>query len=287
MFSLHLLGHIFNQMTIHSSLLSTLNVIPVPNFEATKKKYLYWIFSLALLMACLEFGQDYISSVLNENYFSVVQSLSYKLFWFLFVPFLFFLISWFDRTKSHFSKGIYVTYSALLISLVTLVHLLLFSLFLYTISYLIYQEPWPLYNLMTEKLSTRLYIGLSIYMVFSIVYYRTNRKKEKSPSKSIPVKNGRKTTLVKVDDVHWISSDGAYLSIKTADREHVILGSLKNIILDLPDNFKRIHRSTIVNIDNIRQLKSRGNGDYDIIMKCGKTLRMSRNYTKPLKGRLL
>ena len=61
------------------------------------------------------------------------------------------------------------------------------------------------------------------------------------------------------------------------------MDSLKRIINDLPENFKRIHRSTIVIADYIKESNSRGNGDYNVIMKCDRILRLSRNYAKPLK----
>lgn len=93
--------------------------------------------------------------------------------------------------------------------------------------------------------------------------------------------------MVDIADIKWIGSDGAYLDIYTTSQKHVVLDSLKNVIKTLPDNFKRIHRSTIVNIDHIKKLQSRGNGDYDVIMKCGKTLRLSRNYAPSLRGLLL
>lgn len=258
-----------------------------------KKKYLHWLFSLAFLIAFLEFSQDYISSVLNENYFSLIQSLSYKLFWFVSIPLSFLLMYWFDKAKPYFSNGLYFASSVFIISLITLAHLLIFSLLLHIISYLAYTEPWSLNYLLTEKLSTRLYIGFSFYIIFSVIYSRLERRdeanlqKEKSPLKKILVKNGQKTTLVDVNKISWIRSDGPYLMINTAEKEHVILDRLKNIIIDLPDNFKRIHKSTIVNIDYIKNLKSRGNGDYDVVMKGGDILRLSRNYTKPLRGFLL
>lgn len=103
----------------------------------------------------------------------------------------------------------------------------------------------------------------------------------------IKIKNGHNTLLVEVDKISWISSDGAYLNIHTANKKYVILDSLKNIITTLPENFKRIHRSTIVNIDHVEGLTSRGNGDYDMRLDSGKELRLSRNYVKPLKGLLL
>ncbi len=269
------------------------NFFPVLKYQVKVKKYFYGVIFVAFLMAFLELGQDYISSVLNDNYFSPVHSLSYKLFWFFFIPFSFFLVYWFDNVRSYFYEGIYFISSAFIILLVALAHLIIFSLLLYTISYVVYEEPWPLYYLLTEKLSTRLYIGLSYYIIFSVIYYRlknreeANPTKDKSPLKSISVKNGQSTKLVDVDEIRWINSDGHYLEINTVQKKYIILDSLKNIITDLPENFKRIHRSTIVNIDYIKELKSRGNGDYNVVMKCGGIIRLSRNFTKSLRGLLL
>ncbi len=259
----------------------------------SSKKYFYGIIFWAFLMAFLEFGQDYISFVLNESYFSLVRSLSYKLFWFIFIPFLFLLIYLFKKVESNFSKNTYYIYIACIVLVIALAHLILFSLILFAISYFIYSEPWPLYILLTEKLSTRLYIGLSCYIIFSVIYFRLKNQEEsnlanaKSPPKNISVKNGRNTTLVDVDEIKWISSDGHYLEIKSTTKKYVILDSLKNIITELPENFKRIHRSTIVNIDYIKELKSRGNGDYNIVMKCGTIIRLSRNYAKPFRDLFL
>ena len=264
-------------------------VFPDFNIEYHLRINLYRLFFFSVLMACLEFGQDYISATLNDTYFSTVQSLSYKLFWLLFVPFSIGLIYWFKKVQGYLSKKLYVALSVFLIMLVTLTHLVLFSIMLYSIS----DISGSLYFLLTEKLSTRLYIALSVYGIFSMYYYRYNqRENERSlqrpnPLKSIAVKNGTNTILVAINTINWISSDGAYLSIHTDNKEHVIIDSLKNIITLLPENFKRIHRSTIVNIDQIKKLKSRGNGDYDITMEEGTVLRLSRNYTEPLRGRLL
>lgn len=268
--------------------------LPKLNLEDGKTKYIYWLFYLGLLMAFLEFGQDYISSILNENYFSVVQSLSYKLFWLLFPFFSIGLIAWLNRAETYSSKVLYVALSTIIIALITFTHLFVFSILLFGISSMLNEEPSSLFYLITVKLSTRLYIGLSIYIIFSaFYYYRSKQKndgshvKEQNQSKTITVKNGRTSTLVEVTKINWISSDGHYLSVHTDSKKHVILNSLKNIITNLPENFKRIHRSTIVNTDRVRKLKSRGNGDYDVIMDDGTILRLSRNYTEPLRGLLL
>lgn len=245
-------------------------------------------------MAFLEFGQDYISSVLNDNYFSLGQSLSYKLFWLLFPLFSIGLVAWYHKKESYSSKVLQAVLGTLIILLITFAHLLVFSFLLFGISNMFYEESVSVYFLITEKLSTRLYIGLSIYIIFSALYYYQskqlsveNHEKEQNQIKNITVKNGRTTTLVDVNTINWIGSDGHYLSVHTENKEYVILDSLKNIITSLPENFKRIHRSTIVNTNRVKKLKSRGNGDYDVIMNDGTILRLSRNYTEPLRDLLL
>lgn len=264
--------------------------------EPVNLKYFYWFCAFFLVMALLEFSQDYISAILNENTFRVIDSLSYKLFWPLFIPFSMILVYLLAKARKRFSDITYYAFHALLIPIVALTHLLVFSLLLSAISHFVYQNPWPLDFLITEKLSTRLYLGVSGYIFVAGILFLANRKKIREQSESlerrnhlkkISVKNGRKSILVDTDDIKWISSDGPYLTIHTENKKHVVLNSLKNIITNLPANFKRIHRSTIVNVNRINELKSRGNGDYDVVMDNNFELRLSRNYTNPLKGLLL
>ncbi len=256
------------------------------------KKYLCWLCAFTALIAFLELGQDYISSVLNENYFHPAESLSYKFFWLLFIPFSITQLYLLEKTGKRFSDTAYFAFNTFFIPIITLVHLLIFSLFLFGVSELIHENPWSLPFLIAEKLSTRLYIGLAIYIAFPAIYFLLNswdpeNENHQTYSSTIPVKNGQNTALIDVGNIKWICSDGPYLYIHTSDKKHVVLDSLKNIITTLPGNFKRIHRSTIVNIDIIKKLKSRGNGDYDVILDDDQKLRLSRNYTKPLKGTLL
>lgn len=257
--------------------------------SGVKTRSLYWLCAFAVLMAFLELGQDYISSVLNENYFHPAESISYKFFWLLFIPFSVMQLYLLQKIGKKFSRTAYFALNTLLIPVITLAHLLIFSLFLFGVSGLIHENPWTLPFLIAEKLSTRLYIGLAFYIAFPAVYFLLNKrepenKNHQTYSSTIQVKNGQNTALVDVGNIKWIRSDGPYLYIHTPDKKHVVLDSLKNIITTLPDNFKRIHRSTIVNIDIIRKLKSRGNGDYDVILDDDQKIRLSRNYTKPLKG---
>ncbi|MDX1641574.1 MAG: LytTR family DNA-binding domain-containing protein [Balneolaceae bacterium] len=249
---------------------------------------LFWI-----AIAGFDLGQDYISSAINENHFSLAESLSYKMFWLLFIPLSLAEITSLSNFQPDYSSIRNYLFTAILVTVFTLVHLLIFSLILYGISFLIHNNPWSLSFLISEKLSTRLATGSFIYLGIAVIHYLVSRnqftQKIEAPEHldKIPIKNGQKTHLIHPDQIKWISSDGAYLYIHTAEKKHVVLDSLKNIITTLPDNFKRIHRSTIVNIDTIKKLKSRGNGDYDVVLDSNHELRLSRNYTKPLRGLIL
>lgn len=264
----------------------------IQNRNINKSKF-YLSCAFWFLIALLQFIQDYISHLLNRHQFVIWESLSYKSFWLLFIPFTFLLEYLLKKSKTT-RKAVEFVISGLMAVVISLFHLLAFAFLLYVLSKLIHQNNfWSLSSLITEKLSNYLYIALSIYLALSafFILFKFKKSKEKEDrinvENTLRIKNGKNLIIVDISDIKWIGSDGAYLDIYTSNQKHVVLDSLKNIINQLPENFKRIHKSTIVNINSIKKLKSRGNGDYDIILKDMRVLRLSRNYTKPLKGNLL
>ncbi len=262
-------------------------------FSAAHKKYFIGFCVFWLFIAFLEFGQDYISSVLQNSTFRVGESLSYKLFWPLFIPFFMVLDYGIAKAGEWTSGFYYIVLLGVQIVMVTFIHLVVFSVILFGVSILIHDNPMTLLYILFEKLSTRLYIALAVYTALSVLTVfmkrrRDNEQKETAVQpQTITVKNGRSSLVVDVNDIKWISSDGAYLDIFTDSQKHVVLDSLKNIIQTLPDHFKRIHKSTIVNTHRIEELQSRGNGDYDVILDDENQVRLSRNYADALRGNLL
>jgi len=260
------------------------------NNSKRQKFYLFCVFWV--IIAFLQLLQDYISSLLNRSQFVVWESLAYKIFWLLFIPLSLVLVSGLKNNKI-LNKPLYFGFEGLKVVLISLFHLFVFSAILYGLSKLIHEGGfWSFSSLISEKLSNYLYIALSIYSLMVAIYlWFTQREAKKTPKQSLNtfvVKNGRKSTILKVNNIKWISSDGPYLLLYTInDKKHIVSGSLKNIITTLPQNFKRIHRSTIVNINEVKAVKSRLNGDYDVTMNDENILRLSRNYTRPLKGTLL
>ena len=88
------------------------------------------------------------------------------------------------------------------------------------------------------------------------------------------------TSLVAVDDVIYFQADQKYTSVVTADREYVVRRSIKELEQQLdPKQFWRIHRGTIVRVDQIVKAKRDLRGRYSISLRSRpETLRSSASY---------
>lgn len=98
------------------------------------------------------------------------------------------------------------------------------------------------------------------------------------------VKTSKKMFFVNVEDIDWIESSGNYAKIVTSEDNHLIRSTLKYLEERLdPQKFVRVHKSTIVNLNRVKELKQWFTGDYEILLKNGEKLKMSRNYREVLK----
>ncbi len=101
--------------------------------------------------------------------------------------------------------------------------------------------------------------------------------------KRIPVKSSRGMNLVLTEEIDWIGSSGHYLELHVGRETHLIREKLSHLETRLdPQEFMRIHRSTIVNLDRIKSLHPLFNGDQIVILKNGVKLNLSRTYYEKL-----
>jgi len=111
------------------------------------------------------------------------------------------------------------------------------------------------------------------------------------PGASLPtrlaVKNGQRVSFVNIRDIDWIEAEGNYVRIHIGKESHLLRDAISNMESRLdPGKFLRIHRSTIVNIDRIRELHSWFHGEYHVILQNGKELLLTRSYRDNLRGLL-
>lgn len=106
---------------------------------------------------------------------------------------------------------------------------------------------------------------------------------QKYPEK-IAIKDRGETTLVPSIEIAWIEAAGDYMCIHANDQVHVLRSTMKDLESKLnPQNFQRIHRSTIVNLEKIEKVCSHINGEYYLVLEGGSRLKMSRSYRDKIK----
>jgi two-component system, LytTR family, response regulator len=99
----------------------------------------------------------------------------------------------------------------------------------------------------------------------------------------LTVKDGERFVLLRVGEIDWIEAAANYLRIHAAGRVYTLRGTMAAVTERLdPRQFARIHRSTIVNIDRVREIRPEWHGDYDVVLQNGKVLRLSRSYRSAL-----
>jgi len=98
------------------------------------------------------------------------------------------------------------------------------------------------------------------------------------------VRSGGRIFFLRVDEINWIEAADNYVRIHEGRESHMIRETLQALEGRLdPAKFARIHRSTLVNVDRIRELKPMFHGDYLVTLLDGTELTLSRNYHQNLK----
>ena len=103
----------------------------------------------------------------------------------------------------------------------------------------------------------------------------------------IPVEMRGKVRVVPAKEIEFIVASGPYAELYSGDRKYVIRESMQNLEDRLdPDLFIRTHRSVIVRLDLIETLHKGAGGDYEVQLKSGRRLRVSRSRLEALEKKL-
>ncbi len=95
----------------------------------------------------------------------------------------------------------------------------------------------------------------------------------------ILVKQDGRMFFVKTNEIDWIEADRNYVRLHVGKVSHTIRERISHLEETLdPRLFARIHRSTIVNLNRVREMQQWFSGDYVVILEDGTRLRLSRHY---------
>ncbi|KPF78194.1 chemotaxis protein CheY [alpha proteobacterium AAP81b] len=97
--------------------------------------------------------------------------------------------------------------------------------------------------------------------------------------KILNIKDRGQIFRVDVNDIERIDAAGDYMCIYTADQTLILRETMKDLEKRLdPRKFQRIHRSTIVNLDNIKSVKPHTNGECFLVLQSNTQVKVSRSY---------
>ena len=95
----------------------------------------------------------------------------------------------------------------------------------------------------------------------------------------LSIRKDERILLLRVEDIQWIEAQGNYAQLKFKDASHLLRETMDSLESQLdPKTFVRVHRSTIVNVNQIKELQVWAPGEYRILMRGGKTFTLSRSY---------
>jgi two-component system LytT family response regulator len=107
-------------------------------------------------------------------------------------------------------------------------------------------------------------------------------KKKEVPK--LAIKDGGTTTWVPQNEIDWIDAAGDYMCVHAGGQTHIMRMTMKKLedALD-PDYLQRIHRSTIVNIHRVTEMRAHINGEYFLTLSGDNIVKLSRTYKEKLK----
>ena len=93
--------------------------------------------------------------------------------------------------------------------------------------------------------------------------------------------------LVDVEAIDWIQAADNYVTVHASGREYLLRETLATLERQLdPDRFVRIHRSTIASLDRIAELQPSSHGDFDVRLRDGTRLTLSRSWREHVERTL-
>ncbi|HEX4050654.1 MAG TPA: LytTR family DNA-binding domain-containing protein [Steroidobacteraceae bacterium] len=102
---------------------------------------------------------------------------------------------------------------------------------------------------------------------------------QQPPCDRLLVPDGERLQLIDAASIEWLGADDNYVRVHTATRRYILRRTLQDLIAQLGEQrFVRVHKSAAVNLDSIMSLTPLFKGDYDVQLRSGHTLRLSRRY---------
>lgn len=253
-------------------------------------------FVLTLLVSAfvvMNLIQDFLRSDFKKSPFYFSEAFIFSSFWWLFAPLVFtqyFAVKHENKNRLEFQVAVII--------LPIFLHLLGFPLLVWVLSKAFYYHTYSFQQTFRYTVSEHLYLLGLFYsipvLVLNFITKRTKLIETVSETQddsfvnqfvsTIIVSDGIKKHSITVSKILYFSANSPYIDIHVEGKKYLQNETLKSISIKLnPEQFIRVHKSTIVNIEMVASYTSRLNGDYDITMKNNIQMRVSRNFASDFK----
>jgi len=102
--------------------------------------------------------------------------------------------------------------------------------------------------------------------------------------RKISIRDRDSIKLIKVESIAWVDAAGDYMCVHAEGETHIMRCTMKTLLDELGDRaFKRVHRSTIVNLNCIEKVIPHTKGEYFLQIDNGERIKVSRNYRGVIK----
>jgi hypothetical protein len=133
---------------------------------------------------------------------------------------------------------------------------------------------------------TKLAFGLAIFLpgsalafalLVAIGHYVARRERVERTT-DLRLRDGAKTFVVTFDDIEWIEAEDNYVLVHTVARSYTARQRMRDVESQLDkDVFVRVHRSAIVNVRRVSEVRPLTHGDFEVVLRAGVAVRGSRS----------
>jgi two-component system, LytTR family, response regulator len=104
-------------------------------------------------------------------------------------------------------------------------------------------------------------------------------------TKRIVFKSRGRILFLHVSDIRWIGAEENYVRISTESESHLLRETMTHLEEKLdPQMFLRVHRSSIVNLQYVKEVRTEKDGEFAVLLANGQKIAMSRSYRSRIQG---
>jgi len=115
--------------------------------------------------------------------------------------------------------------------------------------------------------------------------WQAQAKAQAAHPNRLVIKSGGRIQFLRIDDIDYIEAQGNYVLLHAGSEQYLHRETMARIEAALdPVRFARIHRSTIVNLERVKEMQPLFRGDYTVTLRDGRKLTLGKAYRDKLKA---